>query len=437
MQFNYLINSLNYNCGFRCTKLHLCGIMIRKIIVLATLCLAITFCTGQSRTRKVVFIIADGIPADLIEKDSVPALRKIQNIGGYSRAYVGGEKGGYSQTPTISANGYNSLLTSTWVNKHNVWGNDIKAPNYNYWTVFRFLKNDQPGKKIGIYSTWKDNRTKLVGESLQQTGNIKFDYAFDGYELDTLQYPHDKQSNYTHLIDERVASEAAKSIHDNAPDLSWVYLEYSDDMGHRYGNSPQMEQAINYVDQQVRRIWEAIEYRMKNFNEDWLIIVTTDHGRDDKTGRNHGGQSERERTTWIFTNAKKLNGEFQGHAAIVDITPTIARFLQINIPDDRLKEMDGVPFIGDISVSSPMAAVEGDSIHVSWTAMDHAGEAKVYYATTNNFKDGGKDQYILAGHCNVSQEGLNFSIKNNPADFFKILIVAPHNQVNRWISTKK
>ncbi|HSZ34144.1 MAG TPA: alkaline phosphatase family protein [Puia sp.] len=339
---------------------------MRHITLLFLLFIASLTCFAQQKTRKVVFIIADGIPADLIEKADAPHLKRIARIGGYSRAYVGGEKGGYSQTPTISANGYNSLLTATWVNKHNVWGNEIKSPDYNYWTIFRFFKSDQPSKKIGIFSTWTDNRTKLVGESLAQTGNIKFDYVYNGYEMDTSQFPHDKQSMYTHLIDERVAGDAAKCIKENAPDLSWVYLEYSDDMGHRYGNSPQMTEAIGYVDEQVGKIWDAIEYRQKNFNEDWLIIVTTDHGRDDKTGRNHGGQSERERTTWIFTNAKGLNGEFQGKAAIVDINPSIARFLQIRIPEERLREMDGVSFIGSISVSSPSAYQKGDSLFINW-----------------------------------------------------------------------
>ena len=48
------------------------------------------------------------------------------------------------------------------------------------------------------------NRLKLIGEGLSRAGNILFDYKSDGYELDKDQYPHDAQSIYIHLIDERI-----------------------------------------------------------------------------------------------------------------------------------------------------------------------------------------------------------------------------------------
>jgi predicted AlkP superfamily pyrophosphatase or phosphodiesterase len=225
-------------------------------------------------------VIVDGISSDSKEKIATPHLDAIAKVGGYTRAHVGGGKGTYSQTPTISAVGYNSLLTGTWVNKHNVWDNDIKDPNYNYWTLFRFFEEQYPQKRTAIFSTWLDNRTKLVGTNLPQTDKLQIDYSFDGFELDTVHFKHDKQSEYIHQIDEKVVDEAAAYIHDNGPDMSWVYLEYTDDMGHKYGDSEQFHKAIQHDGRPDGPHLEIHQLPRKNFNEDWLIVVTTDHGSD-------------------------------------------------------------------------------------------------------------------------------------------------------------
>ena len=61
-----------------------------------------------------------------------------------------------------------------------------------------------------------------------------------------------------------------------------------------------------------------------------MIIVTTDHGRDPETGKGHGRRSNRERSGWIYTNAKNLNEHFKNNqSAIVDIMPTIMRFMNL------------------------------------------------------------------------------------------------------------
>ena len=407
--------------------------MIRLITGFCLLFFTINI-SAQTKIKKAVYIIVDGIPSDVIEKLNLPNLEAIKKVGGYTKALAGGERGGYSQTPTISAVGYNSILTGTWVNKHNVWDNDIKEPDYNYPTIFQLLKKESPQKKIGIFSSWQDNRTKLVGEGLKEAGDIHFDYHFDGLELDTVNYPHDDNSAYMHRIDEKVSDEASQAILTYAPDLSWVYLEYTDDMGHRYGDSPEYYKAIEYADAQVGRIWKAVQLREQNYNEDWLIIVTTDHGRDPKTGKGHGGQSDRERAAWIITNAQDLNSRFKdGDAAQVDIMPTIARFLEMKIPESTLREIDGIPLIGKLSITNPKVAFENGKATVTWKAVDKDGIVKIWTALSNNYKTGGVDNYTLVKQVPAKSQKAIINLQKTPATFYKITIEGKWNTVNQWI----
>lgn len=390
------------------------------------------------RNSKAIFVIVDGIPADVIEKLNTPHLDAIAKVGGYARAHVGGEKGGYSETPTISAVGYNSLLTGTWVNKHNVWDNDIAKPNYNYRTIFRFLKEQYPNRKAAVFSSWEDNRTKLVGENLSATGYLKLDYHFDGLELDTLNYPHDKNRDFMHRIDESVVDKAADYIQKQAPDLSWVYLEYTDDMGHMYGDSPQFYKAVEIMDRQMGRLWSAIQYREKNFHEDWVIYITTDHGRSEKDGKGHGGQSDRQRNTWIVTNAKGLNDYFKnGNPGVVDIMPSLAKHLDIVIPRDKLMEVDGIPLVGNISATSPNAILEDGKLRITWKAVSKKGDTKIWLATTNRFKEGGKDEYSMVATVPLSKQKAIIDVSNNPSPFYKIVIEAPGNLLNRWVMERQ
>ncbi len=300
---------------------------------------------SQATNPKAIFIIVDGVPADVLESTATPNLDEISGVGGYSRAFVGGIKGEESESPTVSAVGYNSLITGTWANKHNVWNNDVTDPNYDYWDIFRIAKAFDPTLQTAIFSTWVENRIKLLGDGLEAAGGKKLDYNFDGFELDTERFPHDLEGKVFNAIDELVTNEAVRYVDIHGPDLSWVYLEYTDEVGHRYGDSPELIEAVKIMDDQIGRIWKSIRKREQNYNEDWLIVITTDHGRDATTGRHHGGQSDRERTTWIVTNSVRLNSNFEGMTAIVDILPSLATHLQLSIPSEIRNQLDGQSFI--------------------------------------------------------------------------------------------
>jgi predicted AlkP superfamily pyrophosphatase or phosphodiesterase len=300
---------------------------------------------SSSSVPKAIFVIVDGIPADVLEETHTPNIDDLAGRNGYTRSFVGGEIGGPSQSPTVSAVGYNSLLTGTWANKHNVFNNSIDNPNYQYWDIFRIAKQNNPSLQTALFSTWLDNRTRLIGDGLSEAGDSKLDYYFDGFELDLERFPHDEGRTYIRDIDDLVSSEAARYIRENGPDLSWMYLEYTDDVGHLFGDGSELIESVTLIDSFVGRIWNAVQSRQNTTDEDWLVIVTTDHGRDVATGKNHGGQSERERTTWIATNSNNLNRRFNSTPAIVDIMPSIANHLRLTLPSSIENQLDGEAFI--------------------------------------------------------------------------------------------
>ncbi|WFO15685.1 alkaline phosphatase family protein [Cellulophaga baltica 4] len=325
------------------------------------------------------------------------------------------------------------MLTGTWVNKHNVYGNSIKAPNYNYPTIFEVFKAQYPNKKTAIFSTWLDNRTKLI-EGIGSDKNVTLDYAFDGFELDTIKYPHDSLRQYIKNIDKLVAEEAARYIKTEAPDLSWVYLEYSDDVGHGLGDSPQLDLAITYEDNLVGKIWNAVKEREANFNEDWLLIVTTDHGRSPKDGRHHGGQTDRERATWVVTNEKNTNDFFKNElVAITDIYPTMLRFLNIEVSKEVHYEIDGTPFIGPVDAFDLTASKESDTIVLRWKNATKNGEKGTFYTSnTNEFKEGKKDTYKKVARVSLANEETTLSLKKHKGKMLKIVLETPNNVLNTW-----
>lgn len=138
----------------------------------------------------------------------------------------------------------------------------------------------------------------------------------------------------------------------------------------------------------------------------------------------------------MVTNAKELNSHFYNNPGIVDIMPTIANYLNVSIPKPALMEVDGVSLTGILSADSLTATYSNDSIHLTWTALEKDGNVKIWLATTNHFKEGGKDNYTLIKEVPVSNESYSFNVKNQLSDFYKIVLEGKYNFLNRWVILK-
>lgn len=386
----------------------------------------------ESKVRKAVYVIIDGVTAEMIERLQPPAIEEIASEGTFGKCFTGGTVGRYDQTPTISAIGYTNILTATWANKHNVWGNDNLSPNYNYWTIFRIAKEQDREVTTGLFSSWQDNRTVLLGEGKPETGNLEIDYVCDGYDLDYEAFPNKEHDLRIFDIDEHVSKMAAECIRENAPDLSWVYLWYTDDAGHIFGAGETLDDFILLADRQVARIWEAVKYREANFNEEWMVVITTDHGRE-YNGFHHGEQSYSERSCWISTNVKANERLTGGSGAIIDINPSICRFMGFEVPQDVLWEQDGVSFYGDVDIMNMEVEPYGSSVILTWECLNPSAVVNVWAASANEFNKGGKDEWVKVGEVSAGDSRFVVDITNLPkSDFYKFVLETPRGTLNRW-----
>ena len=403
--------------------------MKKSLIFFALLCCLIV----SAKEKKAVIIIVDGIPKDVIERLHVPVIYDIAKDGAFGASFVGGEVGMYNQTPTISAVGYNTMLTGVWANKHNVFGNSNLSPNYNYWSIFRIAKAQPKPLTTAIFSSWTDNRTVLLGEGKPETGNLKIDYVRDGYDLDKENFPDKEKDLHVFDYDERTSIEAEKCIRENAPDLSWVYLWYTDDASHMYGNGSYFDEYILKAGEQIDRIWKAVQYRQKNFGEDWMIIVTTDHGRT-VNGHGHGGQSARERATWIATN-QKVNKRFkEGKAAMVDINPTVCEFLGMAVPEQVAWERDGIPFIGKTQISDLEVSTYDRAVILTWKAVNKNARVSVYASPKDDYKTTGKEEWKHLADLRAGEEKFRYNLDMiGQSKLYKFVVVGEHESLNRWL----
>jgi predicted AlkP superfamily pyrophosphatase or phosphodiesterase len=122
---------------------------------------------------------------------------------------------------------------------------------------------------------------------------------------------------------------------EKAPDASFIHFDNVDHMGHTYGFSPVIKQytdAVSQVDKYIRQVFDMVVQRKAKYKEDWLVIISTDHG-----GRIHrqvGGHAvgifnKHIRKVFVIINGEDTTPGEISFPHTVDIAATVLQYFNI------------------------------------------------------------------------------------------------------------
>ncbi len=249
----------------------------------------------EGKTEKKAIIIGyDGCRADalsLTEKNFSGITKMLDSGASLKLSYCGGVN--YPEVNTqdsSTAPGWCSIMTGVWADKHGITGNGI-TKTLEYKTLLTSLVENGTIDSSHFITSWDghfetDNSTyKAEKAYCEEKGlNVKFNYC---------------------LEDTASANAAIKDLKQkDCSDFIFAIYEGPDHAGHTFGfsvNNPIYQAGYRLNEILAYRTLKAIENRETYASEDWLIIITSDHGG---FGTGHGGPTIQERMTFIVTNKK-------------------------------------------------------------------------------------------------------------------------------------
>lgn len=206
-------------------------------------------------------------------------------------------------TSTVSGPGWSTIATGTWPGKHGVVDNDFRDHRLaGHPNLLVRAKQADPALTTYAITSWPPLHQYVFA------GEVDHRLVLDG---------DDWARN-----DRTVGAEAVRHLAASDHRLGFVYFGSLDEAAHEHGSrSPEYDAAIRAVDGYVRALLDAIAAREEHGREDWLILLTTDHGHRPEGG--HGGQTDAERSTFLIGIGDALDDELAKTGRLVDIAPTL------------------------------------------------------------------------------------------------------------------
>lgn len=275
---------------------------------------------GPDHPRPKVLIVGwDGVRDDTARRLSPSTLSGLAEHGRWWSTTLPG----IDVAPTVTAVGWATILTGVWPDAHGVMGNEEELNRlHRYPELLTTAFCARPdlhtyGAASALIFGTEFGPGPLFGPGV---GTIDW--------VDRRAYP----GKFTET-DPIIVEAAEHHLRVNDPDLAFVYLGETDQIAHEHGVGAEYEAAILRQDQRLGRLLSALSNRPTWSSEQWLVIVTTDHGHLDEGG--HGGGSWQERQSFVVAamvggcSPTRTADSWAESAENIDIAPTALSHLGV------------------------------------------------------------------------------------------------------------
>ena len=299
---------------------------------------------SQFNQPKVLIIGIDGVRGDVAEMVSS------EENSAFGRMH---EEGAWTYTSTvgpisISGPSWSSMLTGVWCDRHGVYGNGFEDHQLSSNPdLIDMIESHESSINTASLVYWEPIDSKIIGEG---TADIQ-----ERFEED-----EDLHTRAVELLS-------------NDTTLDVLFLAYDDPdyAGHRYGFSPNSTEyvdAVKLADERASELLEVLDERI-TIGEDWLVIITSDHGGGGANNYSHSPSTTTDRTTLMMVRGgDTISGEMH-NSVVVDVAVTALTHMDVSLPTGSAA-LDGRPLA--FEPNSEDARVPNCSLPISATVTAHA-----------------------------------------------------------------
>jgi hypothetical protein len=349
------------------------GETMKKFLILMSACLSAAFAAAGGASSaaaapvpKALVVMVDGLRADALENAGASNLLALA-AGRWQRGY----KSAWTLTaqtiadaPSSSAPNHAAILLGVTASKSNIYSNSLQFANCDFKKYPSFLAriaDARAGAKTVFFYSWKADG-KLCPHP-------KVEYVYSGDLVNAGYRELARAQGEAPARDLAEGRELAKRLASaSCPDAAVLFLDLPDWGGHKllggagdgfYPYGTAYLRSVRLCDGIIGRCLDAIARRPTFAGEDWLVIVTSDHGGYLHT---HGIKGGHATTVPLIVSSRHVGaGRLAGTPVLCDIAPTVLRHFGI---DTSAFDLDGTAVGAETCVERPRPLRDGLAVYL-------------------------------------------------------------------------